>query len=124
MTWPMISIIIPCRNEVRFIANCLDSVLGNGFPLERLEILIVDGMSDDGTRAIIRDYAARYPLVRLLDNLHRVTPYALNIGIREAKGDVIMRLDAHTICARDYIARCVGVILRYGADDVGGTLKI
>jgi succinoglycan biosynthesis protein ExoA len=124
MTWPMISIIIPCRNEVRFIANCLDSVLGNGFPLEQLEILIVDGMSDDGTRAIIRDYAARHPLIRLLDNPHRVTPYALNIGIREAKGDVIMRLDAHTICARDYIARCVGVILQYGADDVGGTLKI
>jgi succinoglycan biosynthesis protein ExoA len=124
MTWPMISIIIPCRNEVRFIANCLDSVLDNGFPLERLEILIVDGMSDDGTRTVIRDYAARCPLIRLLDNPHRVTPYALNIGIREAKGDVIMRLDAHTICARDYVARCVGVILRYGADDVGGTLKI
>src|ERR1700732_3687585 len=93
--WPLVSVIIPCRNEVRFIARLLDSILSNGYPLERLEILVVDGMSNDGTREIIHDYAARYGLIRLLDNLHKVTPHALNIGIREAKGRVVMRLDAH-----------------------------
>jgi glycosyltransferase involved in cell wall biosynthesis len=122
--WPMVSIIIPCRNEMRFISSCLDSVLNNGFPLERLEILVVDGMSDDGTKEIIQEYAARYGLIRLLDNPYKVTPYAINIGVRAAKGDVVMRLDAHTICERDYIGRCVRVLLKYGADDVGGTLRI
>jgi perosamine synthetase len=122
--WPTVSIIIPCRNEVRFIASCLDSVLANGFPLERLEILVVDGMSDDGTREAILNYAARYSLITLLDNPHKVTPYALNIGIREAKGDVVMRLDAHTVCQRDYIERCIRVLFEYGADDVGGRLRI
>jgi succinoglycan biosynthesis protein ExoA len=122
--WPMVSIIIPCRNEVRFIASCLDSILSNGFPVERLEILVVDGMSDDGTREIVHDYAARYGPIKLLDNRHKVTPYALNIGIRAAKGDVVMRLDAHTICERDYVARCIRVLFKYGADDVGGTLRI
>jgi len=81
-------------------------------------------MSDDGTREIVRDYEARYPLIRLLDNLQKVTPYAVNTGIREAKGGVVMRLDAHTICEKDYIARCTRVLFEYGADDVGGTLRI
>jgi succinoglycan biosynthesis protein ExoA len=123
-TWPTVSIVIPCRNEVRFIGGCLDSILLNGFPLDRLEILVVDGMSDDGTREIIREYAARHTLIRRLDNPHKVTPYALNIGVRRAKGAVIMRLDAHTVCEKDYIARCVRVLFEYGADDVGGTLRI
>jgi succinoglycan biosynthesis protein ExoA len=121
---PTVSIIIPCRNEVRFIASCLDSVLNNGFPFERLEILVVDGMSDDGTREIIHDYAARYSLIRMLDNFNKVTPYALNLGIREAKGDVVMRLDAHTICQRNYIAQCIRILFKFGADDAGGTLRI
>jgi succinoglycan biosynthesis protein ExoA len=122
--WPMVSIIIPCRNEARFISSCLESILSNGFPLDRLEILVVDGMSHDGTREIIQEYAKRHGLIRSLDNPHKVTPYALNIGIRSAKGDVIMRLDAHTVCEKDYIARCVRVLFKYGADDVGGTLRI
>lgn len=120
----MVSIIIPCRNEVRFIATCLDSVLNNAFSLGRLEVLVVDGMSDDGTREIVRAYETRHPLIRLVDNPRKVTPYAVNIGIREAKGDVVMRLDAHTICERGYIGRCTEVLFEYGADDVGGTLRI
>jgi GT2 family glycosyltransferase len=124
MELPTVSIIIPCRNEARFIGSCLESVLSNGFPLERMEILVVDGMSTDGTREIIQDFAARYSRIRLLDNPQKVTPYAVNIGIREASGDAIMRLDAHTICGRDYIERCIRVLYDYGADDVGGTLRI
>src|ERR1700730_3529782 len=122
--WPMVSIIIPCRNEVRFIASCLESILNNGFPFEQLEVLVVDGMSDDGTRTIINEYVLRYSLIRLLDNPHKATPYALNIGICEAKGEVVMRVDAHTTCERDYIARCIRVLFKYGADDVGGVCRI
>src|SRR5271167_693251 len=76
-----LSIIIPCRNEREFIGKCLDSLLVNDFPKEELEILIVDGMSEDGTREIVIEYADRYPFIRLLDNPRRVTPCALNIGI-------------------------------------------
>jgi|SRR5579875_1168942 len=123
-TAPTLSIIIPCRNEVRFIGNCLESVLNNGFPTDQLEILVIDGMSDDGTRSIIEDYAARYALIRLIDNPQKVTPYAINIGIRAARGGILMRLDAHTVCDKHYIAQCVRVIRDYGADDVGGTLRI
>lgn len=123
-TSPTVSIIIPCRNEVRFIGSCLDSILSNGFSLERLEIIVIDGMSDDGTREIVGQYATRHKLIRLVDNPHRITPYALNIGIRAATGRVLMRLDAHTVCQKDYIARCVEVLFKYGADDVGGTLRI
>jgi len=121
---PSLSIIIPCRNEARLIGPCLDSILTNGYPLQNLEILVIDGMSDDGTRDIIQGYAARYDLIHLVDNPHKVTPYALNIGIRRSRGEVIMRLDAHTVCEKNYIARCVQVLLKYGADDVGGTLRI
>ena len=119
-----VSIIIPCRNEVRFIPACLNSVLENGYPLECLEVLIVDGMSDDGTRDLLREYAARHHFIRVVDNVQKLTPYALNIAIREAKGEVLMRMDAHTVYEKGYIARCVGVLLKYGADDVGGTLRI
>jgi glycosyltransferase involved in cell wall biosynthesis len=119
----MVSVIIPCRNEVRFIAECLDSLLDNGFPLERLEIIVVDGMSDDGTREIVHRYSSKFP-VTLLDNPARVTPYALNAGIRSAKGDVIMRVDAHLVCQKDYITRCVSALSEYRADDVGGVWKI
>ena len=118
------SIIIPCRNEVLCISACLTSILENGYPLDCLEVLIIDGMSDDGTRDLLREYSARHPFIRVVDNVAKVTPYALNIGIREAKGAVLMRMDAHTVFERGYIARCVEVLLKYGADDVGGTLRI
>jgi glycosyltransferase involved in cell wall biosynthesis len=121
--WPMVSVIIPCRNEVRFIAGCLDSLLDNGFPLNRLEILVVDGMSDDGTRELVQSYSSRFP-VKLLDNPARVTPYALNAGIRSAKGEVIMRVDAHLVCDKNYIGGCVTALNEYGADDVGGVWRI
>jgi len=121
--WPMVSIIIPCRNEVRFIAACLDSLLHNGFPLERLEILVVDGLSDDGTREVVQSYSSEFP-VTLVDNPARVTPYALNAGIRRAKGDVIMRVDAHLVCEKGYISGCVIALNQYGADDVGGLWRI
>jgi succinoglycan biosynthesis protein ExoA len=121
---PTVSIVIPCRNEARFISGFLASILDNSYPRHLLEILIVDGMSEDATREIVREYGARYAEIKLLDNPRRVTPYALNIGIRAAKGEIIMRLDAHSVCSRDYIAQCVHVLTTYDADDVGGTWRM
>jgi glycosyltransferase involved in cell wall biosynthesis len=119
-----ISIIIPCRNEESFIGRCLDSILVNDYPREFLEILVVDGMSDDQTRAIVHGYIQRYSWIRILDNPKTITPCALNIGIATAKGEVIMRMDAHSTYDREYISQCVQSMDQYQADNVGGVWKI
>ena len=117
------SIIIPCRNEQEYIGQCLDSILANDYPKDRLEVLVVDGMSEDGTRATVESYAREQSVIKLLDNSAKITPAALNVGIANAKGDVIMRIDAHAQVARDYISRCVEGLHRYGADNIGGIMK-
>lgn len=119
---PMVSIVLPCRNEARFISKCLDSLVTASYPGGRLEVLVVDGMSDDGTREIVRRYAERYPFVDLLDNPHRIIPAAMNIGIRHASGDIIMKIDAHSEYFRDYVAQCVRALQEWQADSVGGVL--
>jgi cellulose synthase/poly-beta-1,6-N-acetylglucosamine synthase-like glycosyltransferase len=120
---PMVSIIIPCRNEADFITNCIDSVLLNDYPQSKLEVLVIDGMSIDATRQILARYAERYPVVKVIDNPRRVTPAALNIGVAAACGEIVIRMDAHTVYRRDYIARCVDALCHSDADDVGGVLR-
>jgi succinoglycan biosynthesis protein ExoA len=121
-TLPTVSIIIPCRNEQGYIGRCLDSILANDYPHARLEVFVVDGMSTDGTRAEVGERARRHPFVRLLDNLKGITPAALNIGIRAATGDLIMRIDAHSRVEKDYIRACVEALESSGADNVGGIM--
>ncbi|MFN3975395.1 MAG: glycosyltransferase, partial [Dehalococcoidia bacterium] len=118
-TLPFVSAIVPCRNEERFIAACLDSLIANDYPKERLEILVVDGMSKDGTRRIVQTYAQRYPFILLLSNSKRIIPSAMNIGIGHARGDIILKVDAHSTYAPDYIRKCVTALQEYGADNVG-----
>ena len=120
---PLVSLIIPCRNEERFIGACLESVLANDYPNVRLEVVVVDGMSKDGTRAIVEGFARQHAFIRLLDNPKKITPTALNIGIAHAKGEIIMRMDAHARLEDDYISRCVEALNKYGADNVGGIMK-
>lgn len=117
-----ISIIIPSRNEERFIGSCLDSVVEQDYPKGGIEVLVVDGMSKDGTRGIVEGYARRYPYIRMLDNPKRIIPSAMNTGIRNAKGKVIMKIDAHTVYKKDYISKCVKYLDEYKADNVGGVL--
>jgi len=117
-----VSIIIPCRNEVRFIAGCLDSIISNDYSKDQLEMLVVDGMSEDGTRSIVESYTKRYSFVKLLDNPQKITPTALNIGIRNGKGDVIVRIDAHARLSKDYVSKCVRFLHRFGADNLGGIM--
>lgn len=121
---PSVSIIIPCRNEERFVASCLDSILIDRYPLDRLEVLVVDGMSKDTTREIVRSYSERHPFIVMLDNPRCVTPCALNLGIASAQGDVILRMDAHTFYEPGYIRACIDGLTRYGADNVSGALRI
>jgi GT2 family glycosyltransferase len=117
---PKVSVIVPCRNEVKWIAECLQSVASNDYPKDRLEVFIVDGMSDDGTRAIVENFSATYPWLRMLDNPKRITPAALNIGIAAAEGEVLVRMDAHNDYPANYISTLVYWLNKSGADDVGG----
>jgi len=120
---PTVSVIIPCRNEERFIAMCLDSVAAADYPGDRFEVLVIDGRSEDRTREIVAQYAARYPFIRLLDNPNKITPTALNLGIRSARGDVIVRMDAHVEYPPLYIAQLVAALEETGADNVGSVLS-
>lgn len=124
MSLSSVSVIIPCRNEEKFIGKCLDSILEQDYSKEHLEILVVDGMSNDGTRSIIKTYQNKYPLVKLIDNPRRITSTALNIGIEQANGKIIMRMDAHTIYDKEYINKCIQYLEKYQADNVGGIWKI
>ena len=117
-----VSVIIPCRNEEKYIGKCLDNIIMGTFPTERLEILVVDGISNDGTRERVLSYAERYPFVRLIDNPMKITPAAMNAGIKSAGGDIIIRADAHAAYPSDYVSKLVSWMQRTGADNVGGVL--
>lgn len=116
-----ISIIVPCRNEKRHIGKFLDSVLAQTLdPGWEMEILLADGMSDDGTREELRARMLECPSVRLIDNPGRIVSTGLNNAIQASAGDVIIRMDVHTIYAPDYLRQCVHVLQETGSDNVGG----
>lgn len=119
-----LSVVIPCRNEEHYIGACLKSVVDNDFNMDTIEILVVDGMSDDKTREIVQSYSKDFPFIRLLDNPHRFTPNALNIGIKEARGEIVVRMDSHTVYPEDYLSKCVHYLLSYNVDNVGGILEV
>lgn len=119
---PFVTVIVPCRNEAQYIERCLDTILATNYPQDRLELLVVDGRSDDGTREIVLAYAARRPLVRLLDNPRRIVPTGLNIAIAASRGELIIRLDAHVEYSATYISQLVDALERTGADSVGGRI--
>ena len=120
---PLVSVILPCRNEVRFLGACLDSILASDYPPDRLEVLIADGMSSDGTRKLVGNYSREFPYVRLIDNPARVTPVGLNRAIEASQGEIIVRLDAHSTIAPDYVTRAVRHLEQDGADNVGGSMR-
>lgn len=98
----LLSVICPVYNEIKYIDACIQSILLQDYTKENVEILFVDGMSTDGTRDSINEYARSYPFIRLVDNPKRIVPIAMNIGIRASKGDIIIRLDAHALYPTNY----------------------
>lgn len=118
-----LSVICPIYNEEKYIRLFLDSILHQDYPKDDLEILLVDGMSKDKTRDIVLDYIRQYSFIHLIDNPKRVVSCAMNIGIETAKGDVIMRLDAHTSYQPDYFSVLVNGLKRLQADNVGTVCK-
>ena len=118
----MISIIIPVRNEEQYIEKCLTSVINNDYPKENMEVFVVDGMSEDKTRDKIYPFLKKYKFIHLIENPDKTVPYALNTGIQKAKGDLIIRLDAHAEYPKDYFSSLVSWQKRTNADNVGGVL--
>jgi len=115
-----VSIIIPCRNEEKHISKCLNSLLNNSYPKDLIEIFVIDGMSEDNTREIIKKYIEEYPFIKLINNLKRIVPTALNMGIKKASGDIIIRIDVHGTFPSNYIEKLVLWSRESKADNVGG----
>lgn len=115
----MLSVICPIFNEEKYISGCIESILAQDFPKDDLEVIFVDGMSTDHTREIVSKFVAQYPFIRLIDNPQRIVPTGLNRAILQAKGDIIMRLDAHAAYAENYFSTLVGAIEKFDADNVG-----
>lgn len=118
-----VSVVIPCRNERSFIESCLNGLLAQKGVPSGYEILVADGESDDGTVEIVRRIAVANPAVRLIENPRGIVSTGLNAAIREARGEVIIRIDAHTEYADDYVANCLKALVRTGAENVGGPAR-
>lgn len=122
MSQPFLTVIIPMRNEIDWIERCLGSVLAQDWPADRMEVLVADGMSDDGSAELLAEIAAADPRVRVLENPDRIVPGGLNRAIRMARGSIIVRVDAHTVLDPDYMRVGVEVLQRLKAQNVGGPM--
>lgn len=120
---PLVSIIIPCRNEIAHITSCVRSILEQEPPPGGFEVIVADGISNDGTREILTRLKESDGRLRLIENLDRTVPFGLNSAIRIARGKIIIRVDAHTEYASDYVRQCLKVLNVTGADNVGGPAR-
>ena len=120
---PLVSAIVAMRNEEAFIEKCLNSLAEQNYPTDLLEVLAVDGRSTDRSREIVSAMQQSMPNLRLLDNEKRISPAAFNIGIREAQGEILTIIGAHSYLAPEYISRCVEYLAKTDADCVGGPIE-
>ena len=123
MSLPFVTVAIPAFNEERHIEACLRCVLAQDFPADHMEILVADGRSIDGTRDILTRLAAEEPRIRVIDNEQRWQAAGMNRILREARGDIIVRMDVRCEYARDYVRACIEALERTGADSVGGAQR-
>jgi glycosyltransferase involved in cell wall biosynthesis len=119
----LVSIILPCRNEEKYIDRCIQSLISNQSDEFPLEIIVVDGMSRDRTVEILRNYIARFPFIKLFQNPEKTVPYSMNLGITQAQGEFIVRVDAHAIYPENYVATLVTHLISLDADNVGAIWK-
>jgi len=122
MADPFVTVIMPVRNEEAFIARSLGAVLSQRYPAARLDVLVTDGQSDDRTRAVIASLPGA-ERVRVIENPRRRQAFGLNLALRQARGDIIVRVDGHTIIAPDYVRQCVQALAQSGAVNVGGRME-
>ncbi len=122
---PFVSIVVPCFNEAACIEECLDSILAQDYPAHRMEILIADGRSTDGTRDLIERHASAHPeaCIKIVDNPDRIQAAGCNRAIEVSRGDIIIRMDAHAKYQPDYVKSCVDALMKSEAQIVGGAQR-
>ena len=123
---PFLSIIVPCYNEQATIRHLLEAVYAQTYQRSDFEVIIADGLSEDGTRVEIAAFQQEHPdlSLRVVDNIARIIPSALNCAIEAARGDIIIRLDAHSVPYPDYVERCVQALESGQGENVGGVWEI
>lgn len=120
---PFVTVILPVRNEAAYLRAGLSAVLGQDYPAGRMEILVTDGMSTDGTREIVQESQQQHPSIKLIDNPGRIVPTGMNAALRQARGEIIIRVDGHCEIARDYVRKCVEHLQNDPIDGVGGPVE-
>lgn len=120
----IVSVVMPVYNEEQYIEKCVDSLLLQDYPIDKMEWIFVDGCSTDKTVEILSSYQEKYPsLIKVYNNPNKIVPYAMNIGIAASKGKFIVRLDAHADYATDYISKCIYYLENTDAENVGGVAE-
>ncbi len=120
---PFVSVVMPVRNEAGFIARSVSCVLGQDYPGERMEIIVADGCSTDDTGNIIQSLQASHQNLKLITNHGKIAPTGMNAAIKQARGEIIVRVDGHCEIAPDYVRRCVEHLRNDGVDGVGGPIE-
>lgn len=120
---PLISVIIPVYNEEAHLRNCLNSLMKQTIPMKKMEWIIVDAGSTDATTDILAEYKDKCPFI-VLSNPGKATPSSLNMAIRKAKGEYIVRMDAHAGYPPDYISKCIRYLEEMKADNAGGVFVV
>ena len=122
----IVSLIVPCYNEELTIGLLLDAILRQTYPVEDIQVIIADGQSTDGTRDVIERFSQANPSlnIQIVENPNRIIPSGLNAALDHAQGEVIIRLDAHSIPHPDYVEKCLEVIEKTNAANVGGVWEI
>lgn len=119
MNYPSVTVLIPCRNEAKYITDCLDSILNQDYPSEKLTIMVIDGHSEDKTRELIR----KFKKVTLLENPHKHVSSSLNMGIKKVVSEYIVRMDVHCIYPSNYISLLINESIKLKADNIGLPIK-
>jgi succinoglycan biosynthesis protein ExoA len=121
---PLVSVLVPMRNEERYIEGCLRSLTAQDYPHERFEVLVVDGASSDRSRELAQRFIGNGDQnLRLVDNPQRKTAAGLNLALAQASGEVIVRVDAHASVRPDFLRQNVSALAESGADAVGGPIE-
>jgi succinoglycan biosynthesis protein ExoA len=117
---PFISVVMVVRNEAAFIASAIEQVLAQDYPREHMEIIVADGLSDDGTRDVLAGYQAKYPFIQVVDNPGRIVASGLNVAIERARGELIVRIDGHGRVATDFCTQVVNLMAEHPEAWSGG----
>ena len=121
--YPFVTVVMPVRNEADWLERSLGAVYSQDYPRDRMEVVVADGMSTDGTREIVQRWTQSWPGLRLIDNAGGIVPTGMNAALRVARGEIIVRVDGHCEIAVDYISKCVQHLAEEGVDGVGGSVE-